>query len=153
MSQLVKNPPAMWETWVWSLVGKILWRRLPTPVFWPGEFHGLYSPWGRKELDTTEWLSLSLQLHTHSFNRQGSQTWFKGLIYSCFKPIFISKKLWKEVTQESFTSSYSGSLLILLMEFSWTVDHNRLENSSRDENTRPPYLPPEKSVCRSRSNS
>ena len=27
-------------------VGKILWRReqLPTPVFWPGESHGLYSP-------------------------------------------------------------------------------------------------------------
>ena len=33
------------------------------------------------------------------------------------------------------------------------VDHNKLENSSRDENTRPPDLPPEKSVCRSRSNS
>ena len=30
------------------------------PVFWPGEFHGLYSPWGGKELDTTEQLSLSL---------------------------------------------------------------------------------------------
>ena len=29
-------------------------------------------------------------------------------------------------------------------------DHNRLENSSRDGNTRPPYLPPEKSVCKSR---
>ena len=43
-------------------VGKIPWRRerLPTPVFWPGEFHGLYSLWGRKELDRTEWLSLSL---------------------------------------------------------------------------------------------
>ena len=27
---------------------------LPTPVFWPGEFNGLYSPWGRKELDTTK---------------------------------------------------------------------------------------------------
>ena len=26
------------------------------------------------------------------------------------------------------------------------VDHNKLENSSRDGNTRPPYLPPEKSV-------
>ena len=25
-----------------------------TPVFWPGEFPGLYSPWGRKESDTTE---------------------------------------------------------------------------------------------------
>ena len=33
------------------------------------------------------------------------------------------------------------------------VDHNKLENSSRDGNTRPRYLPPEKSVCRSRSNS
>ena len=31
----------------------------PTPVFWPGEFYGLYSPWGHKELDTTELLSLS----------------------------------------------------------------------------------------------
>ena len=31
---------------------------LPTPVFWPGEFHRLYSPWGRKESDTTERLSL-----------------------------------------------------------------------------------------------
>ena len=28
--------------------------RLPTPVFWPGEFHALYSPWGHKESDTTE---------------------------------------------------------------------------------------------------
>ena len=33
------------------------------------------------------------------------------------------------------------------------VDHNKLENFSRDGNTRLPYLPPEKSVCRSRSNS
>ena len=33
------------------------------------------------------------------------------------------------------------------------VDHNKLENSSRDVNMRPPYLPPEKSVCRSGSNS
>ena len=33
------------------------------------------------------------------------------------------------------------------------VDHNKLENSSRDGNTRPPVLPTEKSVCRSRSNS
>ena len=43
VSQLVKNSAAMQETWV----GKIPWRReeLPTLVFWPGEFHGLYSPW------------------------------------------------------------------------------------------------------------
>ena len=36
-------------------IGKISWRRerLPAPVFWPEDFHGLYSPWGCKE-DTTE---------------------------------------------------------------------------------------------------
>ena len=40
--------------------GKIPCRRerLPTPVFWPGGFRGLYSPWGHKESDTTEQLSL-----------------------------------------------------------------------------------------------
>ena len=32
------------------------------------------------------------------------------------------------------------------------VDHNTLEDSSRDGNTRSPGLPPEKSVCRSRNN-
>ena len=56
----VKNPPAMWETWVWSWVGKSPWRRetLPTPVFCPGEIHGLV--WGCKQSDTTERISLSL---------------------------------------------------------------------------------------------
>ena len=46
-------------------VGNILWRRKwqPTPVFLPGEFHGQrsltdYSPWGHKESDTTELLTL-----------------------------------------------------------------------------------------------
>ena len=40
------------------------WRRerLPTPVFWPGEFHGLYTLWGCEESDMTEWLSLHLCL-------------------------------------------------------------------------------------------
>ena len=56
MAQLVKNLPAMEETGFNPWVGKISWRReqLPTPVFWPGGFHGLYSPGGCKELDTTE---------------------------------------------------------------------------------------------------
>jgi len=42
-------------------LGRPPWRRerLPTPVFWPGEFKGLYSPWGHKESDTTVQLSLS----------------------------------------------------------------------------------------------
>ena len=33
------------------------------------------------------------------------------------------------------------------------VDHNKLDNSSRDGNTRPPDLPPEKFVCRSGSST
>ena len=43
-------------------VRKIPWRRewLPTPVYWPGEFHGLYTPWGHKGSDATERFSLSL---------------------------------------------------------------------------------------------
>ena len=33
------------------------------------------------------------------------------------------------------------------------VDHNKLENSERDGNTRPPDLPLEKPICRSGGNS
>ena len=62
---MVKIPPANagdtrdggFDSWV----GEIPWRRAwqPIPVFLPGEFHGQrslagYSPWGHKELDTTE---------------------------------------------------------------------------------------------------
>ena len=62
MAELVKNPPAMRETWVRSLGWEDPLEKGTdiTPVFWPGEFHGLYSPWGHKESDTTEQLSLSL---------------------------------------------------------------------------------------------
>ena len=62
MAQLVKNPPAIWKTWVRSLG----WedpleegKATHTPVFWPGEFHRLYSPWHHQESDMTERLSLS----------------------------------------------------------------------------------------------
>ena len=60
VAQLVKNPPAMRETWIRSLGWEDLLgrERLPTPVLWPGEFLGLYSPWGCKESDTIERLLL-----------------------------------------------------------------------------------------------
>ena len=53
--------------------------------------------------------------------------------------------------QESSRKAFIYALLTIPKPF--TVDHNKLKNSSRDGNTRPPDLPPEKSVCRSRSNS
>ena len=47
VAQLVKNPRRPGFD---PRAGKIPWRRekLPTPVFWPGEFHGLCSPGGCK---------------------------------------------------------------------------------------------------------
>ena len=48
VGHLVKNLPAMLETWVRSLGWEdpLEKGKLPTPVFWPGEIHGLYSPRG-----------------------------------------------------------------------------------------------------------
>ena len=59
VAQLEKNLPAIGRPRFNPGVGKIPWRRgrLPTPVFWPREFHWLYSPWDYKESDTTEQLS------------------------------------------------------------------------------------------------
>ena len=50
-------------------VGKLPWRRerLPTPVFWPGGFHRLYSPWGYKESDMTKQLSLFMMFIYNNF--------------------------------------------------------------------------------------
>ena len=45
----------MQETWIQSLGWEdTLEKGKNSPEFWPGEFHGLYSLWGRKGLDTTE---------------------------------------------------------------------------------------------------
>ena len=53
VAQMVKNLPSMQETQVQSLGREELLEkeRLPTPIFWPGGFHGQrslvgYSPWG-----------------------------------------------------------------------------------------------------------
>ena len=57
VTQMVKNLPAMWETQVGSLGGEDRLEKemdTQTSVFLPGEFHGLYIPWGRTESDTTE---------------------------------------------------------------------------------------------------
>ena len=65
VAQMVKNLPAMWETVFDPWVGKIHWRRewQPTLVFLPGESHEQrsltgYSPWGHKESDMTEQVTL-----------------------------------------------------------------------------------------------
>ena len=59
MAQRLKHLPAVRETWVLFLGSEDHLEKgkdtqyFSTPVFCPGEFHRLYSPWGRKELDKT----------------------------------------------------------------------------------------------------
>jgi len=57
VAQLVKNSPAMWETWVRSLGWEDSLEK--GMAGYPLQYSGLensvdYSPWGRKESDTTE---------------------------------------------------------------------------------------------------
>ena len=65
-------------------VGKIPWRRKwhPTPVLLPGKSHGRrslvgYSPWGRKESDTTE------RLHFHPY------FYLLIFIFDCAGPLLL----------------------------------------------------------------
>ena len=76
-AQVAKNPPAMQESQIQSLVGKIPWRREPNLLpRWlknlPANAGGMgwsltgYSPWGRKELDTTEHVHAHVCVRTHT---------------------------------------------------------------------------------------
>ena len=60
-----------------SYIREVSWRRewLPTPVFLPEESHEQrslagYSPWGHKESDRTDQLTLSLALPSHVSNEK-----------------------------------------------------------------------------------
>ena len=64
-------------------------------------------------------------------------------------PTFTGSSKKKENSRETPTSDLLTTSKPLTV---WIVQQT-VENSSRDGNTRPPDLPPEKPVCRSRSNS
>ena len=88
---------------VWYMLKWLMsWRRKwqPTPVFLPGESHGWrslvgYSPWGRKESDTTEWLHvLSSKIVVLMYGEQ-------YLVINTQKKFFLTKatnqcQYWKE---------------------------------------------------------
>ena len=65
-------------------VGNIPWRRkwLPSPVFWPGQFHGLYSQWGHKET----WLSSFCFFYSTNPEAYG---------LNFFSPVSFSLSLWQ----------------------------------------------------------
>ena len=79
-------------------VGKIPWRRerLPTPIFWTGEFRGLYSSWDHRESDTTEELS-----HTHCTQKDTKGPRTVGSLDS-------SKGWWFQRQSEALAAIYSS---------------------------------------------
>ena len=89
VAQMVKNLPAMQESQVHSLGQEDPWRRewQPTPVFLPGEFHGQkslvgYSPWDRKESDSTEQLTRITLLLVSKFLQK--ETWDGCVVHLLF---------------------------------------------------------------------
>ena len=101
VAQMAKNLPTMLETWVRSLgwEDSLERERLPTPVFLSGDSHGQrsladYSPWGPKDLDTTEWLTLSLSLYkgrVTGFKRKSKQVYLAApTLKMCFILSYIS---------------------------------------------------------------
>ena len=113
MAQTVKNLPATWETWVRSLGWEDLLEKgtAVALVFLPGEFHGqrslaACSPWGRKELDMTERLSLSFTFVNNCFEDNKRQ---------CLMLIFISLIRWFHLILFSiFSFPVSSSLTFSL---------------------------------------
>ena len=74
MAQLVKNPPAMRETWLNPWVGKILGEGKGYPLQYSDLENPMYSPWSHKELTATESLSLSLFSHYQWINCSSTET-------------------------------------------------------------------------------
>ena len=46
--------PVFWPREFHGVYKSVGLQKLPTPIFWPREFHGLNGPWGSKELDMTK---------------------------------------------------------------------------------------------------
>ena len=113
VAQRVKHLSTMRETWVRSLGRKIPWRRKwqSTPVLLPGKSHGQrsqvgYSPWGRKESDTTEQLHyhysfigasqmvqvvMSLPANSRKCKRYGLAPWVRKILWGgCGHPLQCS---------------------------------------------------------------
>ena len=77
---------------------------------------------------------------------------FKLVLEKVEEPDQIANILWIMEKAREFQKNIYFCFIDYAKAFD-CVDHNKLENSERDGNTRPPDLPLEKPVCRSGSNS
>ena len=118
-------------------VGKIPWKRewIPTPVFWPGEFHRQrslagYGSWGCKGSDTTEQLSHVHIPHFKIFATAASDfsVAVSVLVCSgCYNKNTIGWVAYKQI----FISNGSACMLshfsrVRLFAIPWTVDRQAL---------------------------
>ena len=150
-AQLVKNLPAMQETWVWSLGwedplarGKATHSNILT---W--EFHALYSPWGCKESDTTEQISLHMKgpmslftvwievmvlwVRTYIKIRQTLSFKYVQLLYvihTAIKLVILKKPLWADFCFASSLSLRDGNHELLLRSKPptryWSKPHSKI---------------------------
>ena len=85
VTQMVKNLPAMWETWFWSLGQENpLEKGMAHPVFLPREFHGhrslvSLSPWGSQRV-RHDWVTKThthTHTHTHTSHTGKTNMWWQ----------------------------------------------------------------------------
>ena len=95
-------------------------------MFWPGEFHGLYSPWGRKELYLTERLSLSLlgKIEGKKRRRRQRMRWLDVITDSV--DMHWSKP--QEIMEDR--GAWHAAVLGLVKDQTWLSDWTRLNNNS-----------------------
>ena len=116
---VVKNPPAnagdagdRFDSWI---------GKTPTPVLLPGKSRGQrslagYSPWGHKELDTTEWLSIhSSLLYTTGDTGWKIKYWHRGVLIASYT------QLSRKVLQEKFMKSPVSNKLHRVMSNKFLV--------------------------------
>ena len=103
-------------------VGKIPWRRAwkPTPVFLPRESDGQrslvgYSPWGCKELDTSEWLSMHAHFIIHHMSFQWQFPW----------PLIVLPSDLPGRKKKNKTQLWVNQTILSLHAYTWTADHSR----------------------------
>ena len=157
----------LWKEW--NSLAEIVSAKAETPVLWPphgkswliGKDSDAGRDWGKEEKGTTEdeMAGWHHWLDGHEFEwTPGDGDGQGGL--SCCDSWGCKESDMTEQLNWTYIDSFFNPGEINIIYVIWLrtkdfdcVDHDKLENSSRDANTRPPHMPPEKPACRSRCNS